>query len=276
MISVELGIQDKTYRGAETPVLQDLHLVAGAGQFLAIVGPSGAGKSTMLNIVGGLDKDFEGEVRVGGQSLHASPPPAVRCGFVFQEPRLMPWMTVIDNLRLVMPGEPDARTRAEQILAQVGLSDALDQYPGQLSGGMQRRVALARAFVVRPALLLLDEPFISLDAPTAGRLRELLLELYAAQRPTVLLVTHGLREALALADRVVFLSGRPARVVLDLPVRLQRRGDAESAEVAALHHQLLERHPGLLSGLAVEEGGGSPKEAGAQGDSGKWRKARYP
>lgn len=271
MIELEVEIREKTYHGAEAPVLSDLHLQAGAGQFLAIVGPSGAGKSTMLNIVSGLDADFSGEVRLAGQPLHGSPRPEVRSGFVFQEPRLMPWMTVRDNLRLVLPGEPDADERSAAMLAEVGLADALDHYPGQLSGGMQRRAALARAFVVRPALLLLDEPFISLDAPTATRLRELLLRLCSTYRPTVLMVTHDLREALALADRVVFLSGRPARVVLDLPVPLTKRGDAESAEVGRLHHQLLERHPGLLSGLAAEAD--SPEE---DSEAGEWRRARYP
>lgn len=188
----------------------------------------------------------------------------------------MPWMTVLDNLRLVLPGEPDATRRAEVILEQVGLSEAREQYPGQLSGGMQRRVALARAFVVSPALLLLDEPFISLDAPTAGRLRELLLELYSLQRPTVLLVTHDLREALALAERVVFFSGRPARVVLDLPVRLRRRGDAASVQVDQLHRRLLERHPGLLSGLAAESGERPSGGDASQDETDAWQKARYP
>lgn len=277
MIGLGLHIRHKSFPGADAPVLQDLNLEVPPGQFLAIVGPSGAGKSTMLNIIGGLDADFSGEVRLGGHSIKNSPKnspgaraPAVRCGFVFQEPRLMPWLTVMDNLRLVMPGAADATERATDILAQVGLADAGARYPGQLSGGMQRRVALARAFVVRPALLLLDEPFISLDAPTATRLRELLLELYALSRPTVLLVTHDLREALALADRVAFLSGRPARVLLDLPVHLRQRGDAEGAEVARLHHRLLAEHPGLLSGLEQARPDDPPSD-----ESTLWKTARF-
>ncbi len=255
MSAIELCIRKKAYPDSSVPVLHDVVLKAERGQFVAIVGPSGAGKSTLLNIVGGLDRDFDGEIALAGVPQRAGARRALSCGFVFQEPRLMPWLSVLDNLRLVLSAQPDATAKATRILGEVGLADCAHQFPGQLSGGMQRRVALARAFVIQPALLLLDEPFVSLDAPTATRLREQLLRLYAAYRPTVLLVTHDLREALALAGRLIFFSGRPARVLLDCENRVPHTGDPQDPEITRVHDQLLHRHPGLLSGLALERVG---------------------
>src|SRR6185437_2046626 len=132
---------------------------------------------------------------------------------VFQTPRLMPWLSARDNVRLALDHAPDSAPRAERMLREMQLGGFLDAFPGQLSGGQQRRVALARAFVGDPDLLLLDEPFQSLDAPTAQHLRDLLLALWARRRPTILFVTHDLREALSLGDRVLFLSASPGRIV---------------------------------------------------------------
>ena len=165
----------------------------------------------------------------------------------------MPWLTVLDNLLLVLDKAPQSVARCRHLLSEVGLAEVEHAFPNQLSGGMQRRVALARAFAVRPELLLMDEPFISLDAPTATRLRGLLLTLWAELRPTVLFVTHHLREALALADRVLFLSKGPGRVVLEVPVQLPRPRQLEDAGVGELHDRLLAQYPDLLSGLVEPE-----------------------
>ena len=230
------------------------------------MGPSGAGKSTLLNIISGLDRDLDGEVQVDGQPLHpggAATP--VRIGFVFQEPRLMPWLTVLDNLLLVLDKEPQSVARCRHLLSEVGLAEVEHAFPSQLSGGMQRRVALARAFAVRPELLLMDEPFLSLDAPTAARLRDLLLTLWGELRPTVLFVTHHLREALALAERVLFLSRGPGRVVLEVPVHLARPRQLDDASVGELHDRLLAQYPDLLSGLVEPD---SQPESDV-GDSGR-------
>jgi len=234
MLSVH--IHSKSFANGHC-ALRDLSFTAGAGEFVAIVGPSGAGKSTLLKIISGLDTQFDGSVEQ---------PARERLGFMFQEPRLMPWLTVAQNLQLV-----DASMAGERLAAalhSVGLDDCAGLFPGQLSGGMQRRVALLRAFSVAPQLLLMDEPFQSLDAPNAEQLRAHLQALWQATRPTVLFVTHNLSEALALSDRVLFLSAGPSRVLLELPVLLPRPRSQHDPAVQALRHELLARHPDLLKG----------------------------
>jgi len=245
MLAIDLEVTEKRYRQAPRPAIAGLTLAAARGEFLALVGPSGCGKSTLLAILAGLDRDYQGSVRFSRDGTGILQP---RLGFIFQEPRLMPWLSARENLLLVLQGWPDALVRAREALAAVGLAEWEAAYPGQLSGGMQRRVALARAFCVEPEVLLLDEPFVSLDAPTANSLRKLLAALWHAQRPTVVFVTHALREALALADRVQFLSAGPARVVLDLPVTLPRPRMPEDPAVSALQQRLLADHPELLEG----------------------------
>lgn len=247
MNDLQIRIASKEYHNTGTVVLKDFQLDAKPGEFVAIVGPSGAGKSTLLNIVAGLDAEFEGKILVNGESLHSKNGPTEKIGFMFQQSRLMPWLTVLDNLLLVLGN--DKRELACSLLRQVKLGDSVDHYPGQLSGGMQRRVALARAFSIRPDLLLMDEPFLSLDAPSAEYLRKTLMQLWSDTRPVVLFVTHYLREALALADRIIFLSEAPARVVHELPVVLERPRGVEDDKVCQLHNMLLKEHPDLLSGL---------------------------
>jgi len=246
---LDIAIDRKTYpdrAGAPHLALAGLRLEAAPGEFVCVVGPSGCGKSTLLNVVGGLDRDVEGRVRLTGADT------AHDIGFMFQEPRLMPWLTVLGNVLLVTDASPAAQRRARELLAAMGLADVLDAYPGRLSGGMQRRVALARAFVIEPKLLLMDEPFVSLDVPTANRLRAMLVELWQRSGATVLFVTHDLREALALADRICFLSAAPGRVVLELPLPLARPRAPDDTAVQALHAELLARHPELLAGLTSE------------------------
>ncbi len=240
----------------ELVVLEDLRVSVPEGAFTCIVGPSGCGKTTLLNIVSGLDPEFGGAVRVDGLPPADAPPP----GYMFQSPRLMPWLSVRENVRLVQredgaddgAGDDDgAGGLADRLLHEMGLGGFLDAYPGSLSGGMKRRVALARAFVTRPRLLLLDEPFLSLDAPVANRLRGLLLDIWRQRPTTVLFVTHDLREALYMADRVLFMSASPGRIVLDLPIALPRPRVSEGQEIEMLRLRLLEKHPKLLAGLAV-------------------------
>jgi ABC-type nitrate/sulfonate/bicarbonate transport system ATPase subunit len=241
---VEIDIAHKAFadRGGRRHVaLAGVRLALADGEFVCLVGPSGCGKTTLLNIVGGLEREFDGEVR------H---PAGQRIGTVFQTPRLLPWLTVLDNVCLVSTA-PDAGARARALLGAMELGDVLHAFPGQLSGGMQRRVALARAFIIEPTLLLLDEPFVSLDTPTAERLRAMLVALWTRHRGTVLYVTHDVHEALALADRVCFMSGAPGRVVLDVPVALPRPRKADDRAVRELYAALLQRHPELLAGLAA-------------------------
>lgn len=196
------------------------------GSFVCLLGPSGIGKTTLLNIIAGLDRDFEGTVRFAGT-------PGPRVAYAFQTPRLLPWRTVLQNILLVMPDGATAagEAAARRLLVEMGLGEAAGVYPERLSLGMQRRVALARAFAIEPDLLLMDEPFVSLDEATAERLRELLLGLLARRPATVLFVTHDSREAVRLADRLVVLDGPPAAIRSDFAVSLSA---AERHDPAAI------------------------------------------
>lgn len=258
MLSID--IERKTYvdRGGQAHLaLADFRLQVADGEFVCLVGPSGCGKSTLLNLIAGLDTEVQGQVLL---SDAAAGEPALRplaevregIGFMFQEPRLMPWLSVLDNVLLVAGDDPEAPARARALLRAMELGEVLDAWPSSLSGGMQRRVALARAFVIEPRLLLLDEPFVSLDAPTADRLRTMLMQLRERRRATVVFVTHDLREALALGDRVCFLSAAPARVLFEIRVDLPRPRLPGDAAVAELQQAVLARHPELLAGLAHE------------------------
>ncbi|MFC3282675.1 ABC transporter ATP-binding protein [Litchfieldella rifensis] len=255
MADLEVRVHEKRF--GEAIILRELAFSARRGEFLALVGPSGVGKSTLLNLIGGLDTHFEGSIHWNGAPLYRRGQSPERLGMMFQEPRLMPWLSALDNIRLVLTDPATEGARARALLREVGLGHALDTWPNQLSGGMQRRVALARAFAVAPRLLLMDEPFVSLDMPTGNRLRESLLELWQRDRPLVLFVTHDLREALALADRVLFLSAPPARILLDYRVPMERPRHLEGSAIAALQEQLFARHPDLLSG-ALEPPDDSP------------------
>jgi ABC-type nitrate/sulfonate/bicarbonate transport system ATPase subunit len=226
---LDVHIKRKTYRkasGGELQVLGALSIAVASGEVAALIGPSGCGKTTLLRIIAGLDRDFEGAVRL---------PAHGRLGVVFQEPRLLPWRTVEENVRLAAPQASDA--------ALDGLFDTLElsahrrHYPGELSLGLARRTALARAFAVEPELLVLDEPFVSLDADLATRLRAELGELVARRPVTTLLVSHDIDEVIGLADRVFLLSASPARVVAEMPIQ-NPRSVRTTDEIAALRHAL--------------------------------------
>jgi NitT/TauT family transport system ATP-binding protein len=241
-VGITINIREKQYFGAaggrRVMALQDLHVSVAPSEFCVITGPSGCGKTTLLNIVAGLDRDFVGDLRF--EAGNHSP----RSGYVFQSPRLLPWRTVEENVALALPRDFD-RAALGALLDEIGLADAANAYPAQLSGGMARRAALARAFAIAPDLLLMDEPFLSLDAAAAESLRSLLLRLVAARPATVLFVTHDLTEAVELADRIVVLSAAPGRVVAEMPIALPRERRRERGRVAALRSELrhLTGHP---------------------------------
>jgi ABC-type nitrate/sulfonate/bicarbonate transport system ATPase subunit len=202
-------------------ILADIGFALAAGEVAALVGPSGCGKTTLLRIIAGLDDDFEGQV--------ASP--AWRLGFVFQEPRLMPWRSVEDNVRIAAPEA--AKSELDALFDALGLGQHRSHYPRELSLGLARRVAIARAFAVRPDLLLLDEPFVSLDEALASQLQTELVALVELRRVATILVTHDLVEAVRLAGRVIVLDGRPARVVADIAVD-EPRGRRSAAFVESM------------------------------------------
>jgi sulfonate transport system ATP-binding protein len=211
---LDVNIKYKNYRaasGVQLHVLGEISLALMNGEVAALVGPSGCGKTTLLRIIVGLDGNFEGSVRL---------PAHGRLGVVFQEPRLLPWRTVEENVKLVAPHVGE--TELSELFATLELSEHRRHYPGELSLGLARRVALARAFAVKPDLLVLDEPFVSLDAKLAARMRAELVELVSRQPVTTLLVTHSMEEAVDLADRIVLLSPSPARVLSDVRIECPR------------------------------------------------------
>lgn len=203
--------------------LDGLSLAVEEGEFLAIVGPSGCGKSTLLRLLSGLERPITGEVRLRGERLTA---PRREIGFVFQRANLMPWRTVLANIALPLEiaqvPEAEATARARAWVSLVGLNGFEKAYPTQLSGGMQQRVALARALIHEPSLLLLDEPFGSLDALTRERMNGELLRIWNLRRPAVVMVTHSISEALFLADRVLVMSPRPGQVRAEFKVSFSR------------------------------------------------------
>lgn len=216
-IGPDIAIDLARFGYATGPVIfHDLHLHIGAGEVVALIGPSGAGKSTLLRMVAGVQGGFDGRVSIAGQPADRAPRP----GMVFQDARLLPWLTVAGNIRAVSPAMTDAGIAA--LLDQVGLGGLSALWPRQLSGGMQRRLGLARALSVNPRLLLLDEPFVSLDRAVVRDLQALFRQVVASHRPTVLLVSHDPEDAALLADRAILLTGRPARICADLPIPAPR------------------------------------------------------
>jgi NitT/TauT family transport system ATP-binding protein len=226
-VRLEVDIAGKTFRSAagEThDVLSPIKFALGQREVGVLIGPSGCGKSTMLRIILGLDRDFQGQV---------SRPPDARVGMVFQEPRLLPWRTVEQNVRLAAPDVGEARLA--ELFKILELEAHRSHYPGELSLGLARRVALARAFAIEPDLLVLDEPLASLDDALAGRLRDEIATLVGSRPVMTLLVTHSLDDAIRLGDRLFFLSPRPARLVREVPIRTPRaeRNEAELGRIRA-------------------------------------------
>ena len=225
--SVELRRVTKTFGRGRTTVtaLDGLHLSVSPGEFVCVVGASGCGKSTLLNVIAGLDAPTAGSVKTTG-----------RIGLLFQESALFPWLTAAENvalpLRLNGLSKDDRRQRAEELLASVHLSGHGLKRPHELSGGMRQRVALARALAQEADVLLMDEPFGALDAMTRDLLHDELEQIWLDRRMTVIFVTHNVREAVRLGDRVVMLTSRPGRVAQSFTIALDRPRRIDSAEVS--------------------------------------------
>jgi NitT/TauT family transport system ATP-binding protein len=246
---------NKTFpaRGKDAPVeaLKDVSLTINDGEFVTVLGPSGCGKTTLLRIVGGLIRKDAGEILIDGKSVNG---PGPERAMVFQSIALMPWGTVLANvafgLKLRGVARSEREAKAMELLDLVGLSGFENRLPGELSGGMQQRVGLARALAVDPKILLMDEPFGALDEQTRRLLQEELLQIWEATRKTVIFITHSMEEAVLLGDRIVLMSPRPGRIVDTMPVPLPRpraaavdqiEGSGEFAAITAeLWHRLRE------------------------------------
>lgn len=206
-----------------TEALRDVGLqIPGTPQFVSLLGPSGCGKSTLLRMISGLERCTSGEIEWPTTAYSSNGRPLAEIGFVFQEPTLMPWATVFDNVYLPLRLKGQKRSHArEQVmlsLSMVGLQKFAQSYPRELSGGMRMRVSIARALVTKPKVLLMDEPFAALDEITRLKLNNDLLSLWEKQKLTVLFVTHSVFESVYLSDRIVVMAARPGRVIADLAI----------------------------------------------------------
>lgn len=222
----------------EKHVFTGIDLDLQSGEFVSLIGPSGAGKTTLLRLIAGLDSADHGERLYPGDE-------APSMAMVFQEPRLVPWLTVLENLLLV--GDVTLEERARRLLAEVELGGNAQSYPGQLSGGMQRRAALARALLVEPQILLLDEPLGSLDPALENRMMQLLGDYWQRHRPTVLMVTHDLHQAARLSSRILGLDPRLGRFVLNETLDPVQAGQRDEAACKAIVDQLLSLFPALAA-----------------------------
>ncbi len=246
--SPALAVDNITFRyPGSAPVFRNFSFHARQGEFVVLLGPSGCGKSTLLNLLAGFTEPEEGTVKIDGQR---TTPENNQLGYVFQQPQLFGWLSVLENVRfgLRMQKREDVasqRERALSYLQRVGLAHAAQQFPHQMSGGMQQRVSLARALALEPDVLLMDEPFAALDAITRGDMNEETLRLWSAIGQTTVFITHDIEEAVFLADRVIVLNRAPGGVHSELTISLPRpRSNLETRQLpafAAYRNELLKR-----------------------------------
>jgi NitT/TauT family transport system ATP-binding protein len=230
---------DGTARAHEA--LRDISLDVGPGEFVVLLGPSGCGKSTLLYLIAGLEPVSSGEIWSFRDPITAPSPDR---SLIFQETSLFPWLSVWQNVSFGLSirgiSAEERRVVAREALARVGLAEAIDKRPDELSGGMRQRVAVARALAMRPKVLLMDEPFAALDVQTRAKMQDFLLDVSRASGASVLFVTHSIDEAVALADRVVVFTARPGRIKTIVPIALERPRDLFSADCERLRRDLTE------------------------------------
>lgn len=241
-MSIELKQVEKWFTdgcGNALQAINKVDLVMEPGEFVVLLGPSGCGKSTLLNLIAGLDRASSGDVLFQGNSIHN---PGAERAVVFQEAALFPWLTVRENIMFAIQGgtKQEKKAKAAYYINLVHLHRFEQAYPYQLSGGMKQRVAIARALAAESPVLLMDEPFAALDEQTRMLLQAELLKIWQHTKKTVVFVTHHIREAIYLADRIVLLSYRPARVVKEFPIAIPRPRGAGNFAVARLEAEILD------------------------------------
>lgn len=236
---LSININSKKYQ--ENKIIDNFKLKINKSEFVSIIGPSGCGKTTLINIISNTDTNYLGSVLFNKRDIEES-----NIGVMFQDSRLIPWLTIFENIMLV------SNTKDRELilgtLAEVGLKEYINSYPKELSGGMQRRVALVRAFINKPDIILLDEPFISLDYPTAQALRSDFIKFYYKYKPTVILVTHDLKEAISLSKRIIFLDSKPMKTILDFENNKDFSSNLENLEIEKIKESILNNYPKILSG----------------------------
>lgn len=229
---IDINICSKKYN--TKTVLKDINITVKQNEFISIIGPSGCGKSTFLNILSKLDDEYDGNIDI----------PFDEISFVFQDDRLIPWLTIKENLLLVSQSKD--LEEIKKLLKLIGLDEFLDEYPKVLSGGMKRRVAFVRAFINQPKLILLDEPFTSLDFPTSQELKKDFLELCKKFNPIVILVTHDISEAILFSNRIFFFSKNPATVILEFNNPNEQSFDLK--KIDEIKNDLFDCYPNILKG----------------------------
>lgn len=230
---INIDIKEKKFK--KESILEDIKISLEDSEFLSIIGPSGCGKTTLLNIIAKLDKEYDGLIDGDFSNI----------AFMFQDHRLLPWLSVKENLLLVSIDKN--LDEINRLIKLVGLGDILDEYPNKLSGGMARRVSIIRAFINKPKLILLDEPFISLDYPTASALKKDFLNFCKEFNPTVILVTHDISEAIYLSNRILFFSKNPAKIIYEF--ENPNNQEFNLKKIDEIKNQLLEKYPRILEGI---------------------------
>jgi len=241
---LELVNLNKSYMNTTDKVnveaLKNINLTANDGEFISVVGPSGCGKTTLLRIIAGFERASSGKALLNGDHIRK---PGPKIGVVFQEYALFPWRTVMENvefgLELKKTPRKERRKRALGYIEMVGLKDFENKYPGELSGGMRQRVAIARTLINEPGLVLMDEPFGSVDAQTRNSLQEFLIDLWRKRGDTIIFVTHNVDEAVFLSQRVICLSPRPGEIGLEISIDLEFTRDRTSASFVKIRREIL-------------------------------------
>jgi sulfonate transport system ATP-binding protein len=250
----------KTYPNG-VRALDGISLKVAPGEILVVIGGSGCGKSTMLRAISGLDTPSQGRVVLDGTVISA---PHEKIGIIFQEPRLLPWLRVADNVGFGLADGPktERKTRVARALDRVGLTEKASVWPRELSGGQAQRVAIVRALVPQPEVLLFNEPFSALDAFTRADLQDHLLDLWADLKPTLIIVTHDVEEAIVLADRIMVMRPRPGRVYEEIPCDLSRPRDRQSAAFDFVKRRVLAALDRSLDRAVITDDGETRAAAG--------------
>lgn len=238
-IDINIYIKNKTYSTLNLPqhvVIKNLRLRLKTNEFTCLMGPSGCGKTTLLNILANLDANYQGEVLLGQKQIKP------KIGYIFQNPRLLPWCTARKNIELVL-AKNQSIDIIDSLFESMQLSDKQNVFPEHLSLGMSRRVSIIRAFAINPDILLMDEPFVSLDSPTFRLVSNLLIKLWQRRPHIILFVTHNLREAITLADKLVFLSPLPTSVIAEVKVGISREERGDASVIEEFSQQLTKNYP---------------------------------